>query len=127
MLRPSSQRVSIVVFLLVMAGMLTLPLTSGTGLAFEFGKPGAYGRPYVFGRFFQYDTNGPKWDDDFPYRVSSDEFDPDKSMQDGFTRYYRKPNHQPQSPYPRYNSGKLYRDSTGGTPPDRNPPERFER
>jgi hypothetical protein len=121
---PSSQRISMVFLVSVMAGILSLALTSGTGLAFNFGTPGAYGRPYVFGRFYQYDTIGPKWDRDFPYRVSGEEFDQKKPIHDGLTRYYRKPHYQPRNPYPGYDSVKLCRDSTRGTPPDRSPSDR---
>jgi len=111
----------------IIAGILLLPLTCGTALAFEYQKSGAYGRPFAFGRFYQYDTKSSQWDDDFPYRVSEEQFGQKTPMHDGLTRYYRKPHHQPESPYPRYNSLKLYRDSTGGTPPDRNPATRIER
>jgi hypothetical protein len=124
MLSLSNQRISVVFLLSVMAGILSLPLTSGTGLAFRSGTPGTYGRPYVFGRFYQYDTNGPKWDGDFPYRVSEQQFDQGRPSHDGLTRYYRKPNHQPLIPYPRYDSVKLYRDSSGCTPSDRSPSDR---
>jgi hypothetical protein len=124
MLSLFNQRTSMGFLLSVMVAILSLPLTCGTGLAFGSATPGGYGRPYVFGRFYQYDTNGSKWDADFPYRVSEQQFNRGRPSQDGLTRDYRKPNHQPLIPYPRYDSVKLYRDSSGCRASDRNAPDR---